>query len=155
LNPPVLKRKRPPVKGSYVLLMELSREQTVIAGKLGAINFTPGYYAYTGSAMNSLYPRIKRHLRRDKKMRWHIDYLLQKARIKDIIICETGDKIECLIAGALKERYDSVPGFGSSDCNCPSHVFSATTEMGPEVMKMLDSLGMVAVLKTPQSIRRR
>ncbi len=140
------------LKGSYILLIELPEEQMVTAGRLGAINFTPGYYAYAGSAMNGLYPRIKRHLRAEKKLRWHIDYLLQKARVKDIIICEAEDKIECSIARALQRHYDSVPGFGCSDCKCSSHLFFAPREMRPDVMKLLDSLDMSPVLKTAGSI---
>ncbi len=147
-----MKEKIHTVRGSYILMIELTGEQTVGVGGLGAIDFTPGHYAYTGSAMNSLYPRIKRHLRADKKLRWHIDYLLQKARIKDIIICEAEDKIECFIARALQRQYDSVPGFGCSDCKCSSHLFFAPREMGPDVMKLLDSLDMTPVLKAADSI---
>lgn len=152
MRPAGLKERSHTLKGSYVLLIELPEEQTVTAGRLGAIDFTPGHYAYAGSAMNGLYPRIKRHLRAEKKLRWHIDYLLQKARVKDIIICEAGEKIECSIARALQRHYDSVPGFGCSDCKCPSHLFFAPLEMRPDVMKLLDSLDMSPVLKNADSI---
>ncbi len=153
MKPAGLKERIYAVKGSYILMIELFEAQTVTAGRLGAIDFTPGHYAYAGSAMNGLYPRIKRHLRAEKKLRWHIDYLLQKARVKDIIICEAEDKIECFIARTLQRQYESVPGFGCSDCKCSSHLFFAPREMGPDVMKLLDSLDMSPVLKAADSIR--
>lgn len=153
MRPTGLSQRIHTVKGSYVLLIELSEEKTVTAGRLGPIDFTRGHYAYAGSAMSGLYPRIKRHLRAEKKLRWHIDYLLQKARIQDIIICEAEDKIECSIARVLERQYDSVPGFGSSDCKCSSHLFFAPREMGPDVMKLLDSLDMSPVLRAPDTIR--
>ena len=36
----------------------------------------------------------------------------------------TADDIECEIATAVAQITDwSVPGFGSSDCSCPTHLF--------------------------------
>ena len=87
--------------GSYVLLIKLPREKIITIGRLGTIQFPGGCYAYVGSAMNGLKARLDRHLRGDKKLHWHIDYLLQEATISNIVICETGDRIECAIARTL------------------------------------------------------
>lgn len=130
------------MKGSYILLIKLSGEQTITVGSLKSIHFPPGYYAYVGSALGGVEARVSRHLKTDKKLHWHIDYLLQKARVDDVIICETRDRIECTIAQALDSHFDCIPGFGSSDCKCHSHLFLATEAMKPEIVAILNSLGM-------------
>ncbi len=138
--------------GSYILLIELPEEQPITVGSLKTIYFPGGYYAYVGSALGGFKSRLNRHLRIDKKPHWHIDYLLQKASINDIIICESEDEVECAIARALSTEFDAIPGFGCSDCRCHSHLFSAAEEMTPKVMTMLDSLGMEARLRADLSV---
>jgi len=128
------------VKGSYVLLIELTEEQTITTGSLKAIYFPRGYYAYVGSAMGGFKSRLNRHLKSNKKPHWHIDYLLEKASINEIILCETNGRVECTIAQALNGQFDSIPGFGSSDCKCHSHLFFATDKMKPTIMATLSSL---------------
>ncbi len=130
------------MKGSYVLLIQLPAEQTIITGSLKAIYFSCGYYAYVGSAMGGFKSRLNRHLKSDKKPYWHIDYLLEKASISEIILCETKDRTECAIAQALSCQFDSIPGFGSSDCKCRSHLFFAADKMKPTIMATLSSLFM-------------
>ena len=128
------------MKGSYVLLIELTEEQTITTGSLKAIYFPRGYYAYVGSAMGGFKSRLNRHLKSNKKPHWHIDYLLEKASINEIILCETNGRVECTIAQALNGQFDSIPGFGSSDCKCHSHLFFATDKMKPTIMATLSSL---------------
>jgi len=130
------------VKGSYVLVIKLPEEQALTVGSLKVLHFPGGYYAYVGSALGGVESRLNRHLQRNKKLRWHIDYLLQKASINNIIICETEDRVECTIAQALSRQFDSIPGFGSSDCKCPSHLFFAVKEMKQGIMAVLNSLGL-------------
>jgi len=128
------------MKGSYVLLIELPEEQTITTGSLKAVYFPGGYYAYVGSAMGGFKSRLNRHLRSNKKPHWHIDYLLEKASISEIIFCETNDRVECTIAQALNSQFDSIPGFGSSDCKCRSHLFFATDKMKPTILTILNQL---------------
>ncbi len=130
------------MKGSYVLVIELPEEQAIAVGGLKVVHFPPGYYAYVGSALGGVESRLNRHLQRSKKLRWHIDYLLQKASIGSIIICETEDRVECAIAQALSRQFDSITGFGSSDCKCPSHLFYDAEGMKEEIMTMISSLGL-------------
>ncbi len=130
------------MKGSYVLVIELPEEQAIAVGSLKVLHFPGGYYAYVGSALGGVKPRLNRHLQRNKKPHWHIDYLLQKASINNIIICETEDRVECTIAQALSRQFDSITGFGSSDCKCPSHLFFDAEGMKQEIMTTLSSLGM-------------
>jgi sugar fermentation stimulation protein A len=115
--------------GCYSLVIELKQGKKIRVGKLGEIEFQPGIYVYTGSAMGGLRSRLLRHLSGTKKMRWHIDYFLnnEQASIKRIFLypaapgqeCRQNQKIRAL-RGAL-----SVPRkFGASDCNsgCRSHL---------------------------------
>ena len=110
-------------RGSYILLIRLSENRIITVGKLSDVHFSAGFYAYVGSAMGGIAARLGYHLKRDKKRHWHIDYLLEEATVIDIGICETGNRTECAIAGVLASRFESVPGFGSSDCRCLSHLF--------------------------------
>jgi Uri superfamily endonuclease len=130
------------VKGSYVLLIQLTKEQTITTGSLKATYFSRGYYAYVGSAMGGFKSRLNRHLKSDKKPHWHIDYLLEKATISEIVLCETKDRTECAITQALSCQFDSIPGFGSSDCKCRSHLFFTTDKMKPTIMATLNSLSL-------------
>ena len=135
------------MKGSYVLLVKLLEERTIRTGSLNAVKFPRGYYAYVGSAMNGFKSRLSHHLKRDKKLHWHIDYLLQEASITDIIIGESGDRIECAIAQALSSQFDSIPGFGSSDCKCRSHLFYAVGEMKSTILTKHNDTSFLAPLR--------
>ncbi|MBW2039475.1 MAG: GIY-YIG nuclease family protein [Deltaproteobacteria bacterium] len=111
------------LKGGYILLVELTRTCRIRVGALEKIEFPQGFYAYVGSAMGGLQARLNRYLRRVKRARWHIDYLLMEGKVKGVIYSPTDERLECLLAHRLKEIFRSFPGFGSSDCRCPSHLF--------------------------------
>lgn len=115
--------------GAYILLIFLPEQQSIRVGSLGEIDFLPGWYAYVGSAMGGLRSRIGRHLRRDKKIFWHIDYLLKFGVLKEIITVESAQKIECLVSRCLAENLSSAAdGFGASDCSCKTHLYFASME---------------------------
>ena len=132
------------MKGSYVLLIALPEEQTIAIGSLKAVHLHRGGYAYVGSAMGGFKSRLNRHLKGNKKPRWHIDYLLQKATINSVILYETQDRVECAIAQALSRHFDSIPAFGSSDCGCRSHLFFTSNErqLKAKAMASISSLGI-------------
>ena len=130
------------MRGSYILLIELPKAQTISVGKLKTVLFSRGYYAYVGSAMGGIKGRLGRHLGTNKKTHWHIDYLLEKATVDEAIVCESENRTECVIAQALGAQFDTIPGFGSSDCKCHSHLFLAGEEMKPKIMEMLDSMNL-------------
>lgn len=111
------------MQATYTLLIELDRSALIPVGKKGHRTFKAGWYAYVGSALNGLEQRIGRHLRRKKKLHWHIDYLLEHAVVRGIIYAETAVKHECRVARSLLETLEPVPGFGCSDCRCPTHLF--------------------------------
>ncbi|MBI4180850.1 MAG: GIY-YIG nuclease family protein [Chloroflexi bacterium] len=128
-------------KGSYVLIIKLPIEQTITIGKYKTIRFPAGDYAYVGSAMGGFQARLNRHRRQNKKLHWHIDYLLQRATISDIILCESRERTECIIAQALSRQFEAIPGFGSSDCKCHSHLFFTAGAIKPAILTILHSLG--------------
>ena len=112
------------MKGCYVLISKVEKHMLVEIGKLGAMQFKKGFYAYVGSAMNSLEMRILRHLSAEKKFHWHIDYFLAKAKIVEIWYKEAGE--ECKVASVLSSC-SSIKGFGCSDCACDSHLFYSSS----------------------------
>ena len=109
--------------GIYVILAELKEEQEIQVGKKNRFVLRKGFYAYVGSALVSLENRLARHIRSEKKLYWHIDYLVNRAEVRTAIYAETSEKKECLIAQALASRLPPVFGFGCSDCHCDSHLF--------------------------------
>lgn len=112
------------MKGCYCLIIELSESSKIKIGKkLGKIEFEKGHYVYVGSAMNSLTARIERHLSEDKKMHWHVDYLLKKAEITEVIYNESKRKIECDLSRFISTKSEGITGFGCSDCDCKSHLY--------------------------------
>jgi len=140
------------LKGSYLLLIGLPEKQTMKVGRLGAIDFSAGYYVYVGSALGGFKPRLNRHLRKDKQSKWHVDYLLQRASLESIIICETNERVECAIAQELSLRFKTIPRFGSSDCNCPGHLFFSDKAMGRKSEAALRSLGLKPELLDDSSV---
>jgi Uri superfamily endonuclease len=82
-------------------------------------------YAYIGSAQSSIESRIKRHIRKEKRLFWHIDYLLTGDAVKITqIYYLTGDKTcECQTAQLIAKHSEPVPNFGCSGCHCKSHLF--------------------------------
>jgi Uri superfamily endonuclease len=114
----------PSEPGTYTLILEISESIIITVGALGAKYFPKGLYTYTGSALGlsqNLKTRIARHLRRVKRRRWHIDYLLEDARIVCVAYCVNSSRLECCVAKALKETEGAmviVRGFGASDCSC-------------------------------------
>lgn len=115
-------------RGGYLLILELEEEIRLSAGHLGEIDFPAGYYCYVGSAMKNLTERMSRHLRKRKNFRWHIDYLRDRTLILACLPVRSAGPLECDMARAMEDiADDSVPGFGSSDCSCPSHLFRFST----------------------------
>lgn len=111
------------MKGTYILLMHLELDRSIQIGKLGCTFFRKGWYVYIGSALNSLEARINRHLRSEKKYHWHIDYLLDYAKIKKVYIKKSRVKEECKVAKSFSESFRKIQNFGCSDCSCESHLY--------------------------------
>jgi Uri superfamily endonuclease len=134
-------------KGSYILLLELPEPKTIMVGKQGEIKFENGYYAYVGSALNGLKARISRHLRAEKRLFWHIDYLTKYAKIRDIFYNPTQKKDECKLAHLLASEFSAIKNFGSGDCGCQSHLFYTD-----DYLKLHDKIIKAKIKKANNSI---
>jgi Uri superfamily endonuclease len=108
-----------------VLIIQVDENVDVNVGALGKLTFEKGMYAYVGSAQAHLEQRIKRHLGKEKRLFWHIDYLLNDsvARIVKVLYKQADKTEECNLAKAISEIGKPVDGFGCSDCSCKSHLF--------------------------------
>ena len=111
------------MRGTYVLLVHVPYEIQLSIGALGDLELEAGYYAYVGSALGGLEQRVERHLSGNKKIHWHIDHLLTRGRVIDVIQGEATERKECAVAGELAKNLKPIAGFGSSDCKCGSHLF--------------------------------
>jgi len=116
-------------KGAYILLMRNRKEIRIRVGKLGYIDLPQGLYAYVGSALGpgGVLKRVCRHIRRIKKLKWHIDYLTSNPSIEilGVIIIKTHEKLECMLARFIFENFSllAIKKFGATDCKCESHLF--------------------------------
>jgi sugar fermentation stimulation protein A len=131
---------QPGNRGAYLLLITLSDSRKIEVGGLGRLHFHPGNYVYVGSAMGGLQARVKRHLRPEKKLHWHIDHLLARAKIEGAVLFPSDEREECSFVRTLQK----IPGiigvarFGSTDCGCPSHLFYLGKRPFGRIMRMLD-----------------
>ena len=113
------------MKGIYILIISLFKNAKIRIGALGEINFAKGTYAYVGSAQNNLEKRVHRHMKKNKKLRWHIDYLTTNkfARVERILSKNAPKTEECETAKKLAKTELPIKFFGCSDCKCTSHLF--------------------------------
>ncbi|MGE5465801.1 MAG: GIY-YIG nuclease family protein [Ignavibacteria bacterium] len=107
---------------SYQLRIVVGRALRLQVGRLGRFDFPAGTYVYTGSAKRNLEARIARHLRREKTLRWHIDYLLAAPGVS-VVEVQRSRRHECRWNRATRGEI-LAPGFGASDCaaGCGSHL---------------------------------
>lgn len=117
-----------PSKGTYTLVIASESPFETDVGALGARRFAAPVYCYTGSAFGTGgFGRIDRHRRvaagEHDARHWHVDYLLGHAATSIAGAIKThGADVECAVAERLGEG--PIPGFGASDCDCPSHLVS-------------------------------
>ncbi len=140
------------VPGIYLLLIRLTKSARITYGHR-AQTFNAGYYVYVGSAMAGLHGRLRRHLTLVDGGHWHIDGLLQKGTVVDVQAQVTRDtRAECNTAQQVQAwpNAQRIPGFGSSDCRCTSHLTYfrrrpqqsvRATEVQPAIPAMFSVLG--------------
>ncbi len=136
-----------PPSGVYHLILQLGRPRKIRIGALGVFLFPAGHYTYTGRAMRGLSARVARHAKRDKPLRWHIDYFRRHAKLIGVRIFGTNDPgVEEAQAKILLDRAKEIcggaalpaPGFGSSDSRAESHLIY----WGSEFPVALENFGM-------------
>ena len=110
--------------GIYIALFTLGQSRTIGVGRLGEFTFAAGIWLYVGSAQLNLQRRLERHGRRDKKLRWHVDYHSTLADMLGAIVIPGPKQRECEIASELAKLYQRpIRNFGASDCRCGGHLF--------------------------------
>ena len=117
-----------PLPGTYAMIFTASQEKLLAIGKLGSFQLKPGYYVYVGSAFGpgGLKARIARHRQISSRFHWHIDYL--KAHLHPDEVWYTNDPISrehqwSQALARLGRASVPLPGFGSSDCRCETHLY--------------------------------
>ncbi len=110
--------------GVYCVVLRLSTSTQVTVGRLGTRRLAAGWYVYVGSAKRNLEARLRRHLRREKTLHWHVDFLRTAAVVEELWAWPWAAGAECRLSGRIQALGDGIPwpGFGASDCRCPSHL---------------------------------
>jgi Uri superfamily endonuclease len=118
--------------GTYALILSSQSRQTVQVGSLGRLDLKPGFYVYIGSAFGpgGLKARLGHHLKVSSRPRWHIDYLRPLTNVSDLWFTYDPARWEHQWADLMSQKMHGLiqmPGFGSSDCACLSHLFHFPT----------------------------
>jgi Uri superfamily endonuclease len=114
--------------GTYTLILSSTIEKPINIGKLATLQLKHGYYVYIGSAFGpgGLKARIKHHLNPSSRPHWHIDYLRPTLNLREIWYTFDQTRREhqwAEIHAVTRNARMPLPGFGSSDCRCLSHLF--------------------------------
>ena len=116
--------------GTYLLALWLGQAEMISVGRLGSHFFPEGWYLYVCSARGAggvaaRVGRHARHLGRNKRPFWHIDFLRERAAWAGAWAVHHGQPLECAWAAEMARLPGAriiVRGFGSSDCRCPAHL---------------------------------
>lgn len=141
--------RRIALRGTYTLLLACKRPFKLRIGKLGLTKLEKGNYLYTGSALGtgavSLEQRVARHRRRNKRVKWHVDYLTvrREIRVVNVICTETDKRLECQINGQILSNLNGKPIIrraGASDCDCSGHLLSVRLRDPKAIMRRLKQI---------------
>ena len=109
-------------------MLACRRTGTVRVGRLCSIELEPGFFMYVGSAFGpgGLGARVRHHRQIAANPHWHIDYL--RARCDLVEVWFTADLARrehswAKAVGRMPGASIPLPGFGSSDCECDTHLF--------------------------------
>ena len=112
--------------GTYILWLKSESHHSISVGRWGELTIQPGFYGYVGSAFGpgGVRARVSRHCRAEKRQHWHIDYLRPYTTPTTIWYSHTPERLEHIWANGLLQMAETIPikGFGSSDCQCESHL---------------------------------
>ncbi len=151
-------------KGAYILTLNIAEDAIVTVGKLGAISFPAGVYAYVGSALGPAgLQRVRRHVNvfasHNTNHTWHIDYLSTGAALCRVYVFVTDKRLECALASCLRASAASsaIKRFGSSDCKCDSHLFHVTDihHLEREIKNMAGIFGGPVLCFKPTKVNMR
>ena len=113
--------------GTYALIMASIEFRCLSVGRLGSMALRPGWYVYVGSAFGpgGVRARLAHHRKLATKPHWHIDHLRPHTVLQRAWYTFDPARREHEWAGVLLQLPGAevpLPGFGSSDCRCPSHL---------------------------------
>lgn len=141
------------MKGAYILIMKLDKEEDIQIGRLGKFHFKKGFYAYVGSALGpGGFKRVERHFNiargKNPTRKWHIDYLLPHTNVDCAILIPTEKAIECSLSRNLNDMKDiqRISGFGCSDCFCDAHLFYAENDIKDKIIDICNMFGKSVVM---------
>ncbi len=120
------------LQGVYVLVLEVKNHLRINTNRFKWI-IKPGFYLYFGSAKGktatNLGNRLLRHLKKEKNIFWHIDYLTTHVdtEIISTYYNTSSEVTECSALRQFKEEFQNatiISNFGSSDCKskCGGHL---------------------------------
>ena len=93
------------------------------------MSFKKGCYGYMGSALNGLEQRVRRHLSTQKKLHWHVDYLLASCEnhpgVRQRKHTEGGMRH---LRTPSKKPFDACLGSDAATVTCQSHLFFGPAE---------------------------
>jgi Uri superfamily endonuclease len=108
-------------------VLRCASTRAIRVGRLGTIRLRPGYYLYIGSAFGpgGLRARVAHHHYRAKRPHWHVDYLRRYARLESVWYASGARREHDWAAkvAAMPGAAMVLPGFGSSDCRCETHLY--------------------------------
>ncbi|MBF0447370.1 MAG: GIY-YIG nuclease family protein [Magnetococcales bacterium] len=140
------------VMATYVLLIKILQNQEIDIGARGRFFLRRGSYLYVGSARKNWQKRVARHCRKEKKKRWHIDYILtlDTAFIETVWVCP--DNRECPTCRSLIDLAETripAPRIGASDCRCPAHFLQVETGFSAVEEKLQQSGFLPLTIRSP------
>lgn len=138
------------MKGTYTIVIRCNHVGFTTFGKLGRAKLLKGHYLYTGSALGrgavSLEGRLGRHIRRQKRLKWHIDYLTSRAdcNVTSAVYVVSDRHLECRVNRSISKGLDISPvllKIGASDCKCNGHLLGPLVRVnGRYLMSRLESI---------------
>ncbi len=129
--------------GTYAIVLKSNEDQEIHIGKLGKVNIHDGYYVYVGSAFGpgGIKTRVGHHAAITNKPHWHMDYLRKATELIEVWYTYGKTRYEHIWADALQLCHGAsipFPGFGSSDCQCISHlIFFKTMPSYRQFIKLI------------------
>ncbi len=131
------KNKETPFKkhGTYALVFRSSAPFQAVAGRLGPVFLSSGYWIYVGSAFGAggLRSRLSHHLKPSHRPHWHLDYI--KSALVPVEIWTTTDPVKrehdwATLFSDFNGASRPIDGFGATDCKCRSHLILLTRPPG-------------------------
>ncbi|WP_297420305.1 DUF123 domain-containing protein [Thermococcus sp.] len=142
------------MKGSYFLVIRLDGDK-IVRTKAREFPLGKGYYVYVGSAMNSLEKRVKRHFSKEKRLHWHIDYLLKEAELLRAYLIPSKDRLEERLSLEVSRFGQPVEGFGAGDVRVSTNLYRFEEKPDEVLMGILEELSLKwKRVKSEEEIRK-